>query len=98
MVFDDEEWIDLFQAGLEFPFYAVVCEYQEDPYIKQGDKVRVHGLLGEDDLYGVIVSIRKGKNKYAFPIVDLNPIDKFNKNKKLVNDYKCWFSDGKTNK
>lgn len=38
---DREEWIDLFQETLEFPFDAVVCEYQEVSYIQQGDKVRV---------------------------------------------------------
>jgi transcription elongation factor Elf1 len=90
---DCEEWIDLFQETLEFPFDAVVWEYQESSFIKQGDKVKVDGLLDEDDLYGIIVSISKGRKKYSFPIVDLNPINVSRKIKNLLNAYQYWFSN-----
>jgi len=90
---DRDEWIDLFQETLELPFDAVVCEYQESSSIQYGDKVKVDRLLDEDDLYGVIVSIRKGRKKYSFPIVDLNPNNVSGKIKNLFNAYQYWFSN-----
>lgn len=90
---DCDEWIDLFQETLEFPFDAVVYEYQEISFIQRGDKVKVDGLLGEDDLYGVIVSIRKEGKKYSFPIVDLKLINVSRKIRNLLNAYQYWFSN-----
>lgn len=87
---DREEWIDLFEATLEFPFEAEVCEYQDVSFIQQGDKVKVHGLDLEDDLYGIIVNIRRGRKKYSFPLVDLEPINS-GKMKNLFDAYHYWF-------
>lgn len=88
-----DEWIDLFQETMELPFDAVVYEYQGGTSIKQGEQITVHGLLGEDDLYGVIVSISKGRRKYSFPIVDLKIINASRKMKNLMNAYQYWFSN-----
>lgn len=90
---DRHEWMDLFKEALEFPFDAEVWEYQENSIIKEGDKVKVNKLLDEDDLYGVIVSIKKGLKKYSFPIVDLNPINVSRKVQNLFNAYQFWFSN-----
>jgi len=92
-IIDCEKWIDLFREALEFPFDAVVCEDQETSVIQEGDNVKVDGLLDEDDLYGVIVYIKKGRKKYSFPIVDLNPINVSRKVKNLFNAYQYWFSN-----
>lgn len=90
---DYDEWIDLFLETLEFPFDAVVCEYQDVSYVQHGDKVIVDRLIDEDDLYGIIVLIRKGRKEYSFPIVDLNPINVSTKIKNLCNAYRYWFSN-----
>lgn len=90
---DRHEWIDLFQKILEFSFDAEVCEDQESSFIQYGDKVKVDGLLDEDDLYGVIVSIKKGRKKYSFPIVDLSPINASKNVKNLFEAYQFWFSN-----
>lgn len=92
---DYDEWIDLFKETLEFPFDAVVCEYQEASSIQQGDKVKVDGLIYEDDLYGIIVSIIKDRKQYSFPVVDLNPAKVSMKTKNIVNAYRYWFSNEK---
>jgi transcription elongation factor Elf1 len=90
---DRDEWIDLFEKTLEFPFEAEVCEYQEGSVINQGDIVKVHQILDEDDLYGVIVSIRKGRKKYSFPLVDLEPIKVVREAKNLFDAYHYWFAN-----
>lgn len=90
---NQERWFDLFEQALEFPFEAVVCEPQDVSFISHGDKVKVHELLDEDDLYGIIVSIRKGRKKYSFPMVDLEPIN-VSKNLRNLNEaYQYWFAN-----
>ena len=97
MLISREEWLDLFEEILVFPFEAEVIEYQESDYINQGDKVKVHNLLDEDDLYGVIVSIRKGRKKYDFPLVDLEPINVTRKIINLFDAYHYWFCNERYN-
>jgi len=36
--------------------------------MKVGKRLRVYGI--EDDLYGIIVAVRKGRKKYSVPLVD----------------------------
>ena len=88
---DREEWIELFKDILQFPFDAEVCEPQDVSFISMGDKVKVHGIEMEDDLYGVIVSIRKGRRKYSFPLVDLEPLNASKEIRNLCNAYQYWF-------
>ena len=89
----DKDWEDYLKDQLTFPFEAEVCDYQEGNYISQGDKLRVHGIEGEDDLYGIIVSVRKGRKKYSVSLVDLNPIDLNLQGKIAVAEYKGWFGN-----
>lgn len=90
---DVEEWLDLFEETLEFPFKAKVCEYQERGPLQEGDEVIVRGLEVEDDLYGVIVNLKKGRKKYSFPLVDLEPIGVHRAIKNLFDEYQYWFSN-----
>jgi hypothetical protein len=46
-----------------------------------------------DDLYGVIVDLRHGRRKYAFPLCDLEVTDKHSPNYQIVRDYAVWFAN-----
>ena len=83
-------WHQFLEEKLVFPFEAVVVEYQSKGPFKQGDKLSVSGTEIFDDHYGIIISCRKGRKKYSFPLVDLETIGK---NKKYVEAYRTWFSN-----
>jgi len=89
----DKDWEEYLKEELTFPFEAEVCEYQEGDYISRGDKLRVHGIEGDDDLYGIIVSVRKGRKKYSVSLVDLEPISLNLQGKIAVVEYKGWFGN-----
>lgn len=86
-------WEDHFEKVLKFPFEAEVSEWQERGPLRSGDKVKVGGLEGSEDLYGVLVSLRHGRNKYVFPLCDLEVIDKSSSNYQPVKDYAVWFAN-----
>lgn len=77
--------------NLEFPFLAEVCEYQENDILNEGDKVKVFGIQGNEDLYGLIVKVKLGRKKYHFPLYDLSAVDKKSDNHKLIKEYKAAF-------
>lgn len=86
------EWEKYLKDNLEFPFLAEVCEYQEDGDILiLGDKVKVFGILGSEDLYGIIVIVKLGRKTYHFPLYDLSVVDKKSDNLKLIEEYKAAF-------
>lgn len=88
-----EDWLQYLDNKISFPFEAIVCEYQEGEAISKGDKLKVHNIEGEEDLYGVIVSVRKGRKKYSFPLIDLESINLGEEGKKAIDEYKEWFSN-----
>jgi hypothetical protein len=77
--------------NLEFPFLAEVCEYPENAILNEDNKVKVFGLLGSEDLYGIIVKVRLGRKTYNFPLYDLSVVDKKSDNYKLIEEYKTAF-------
>jgi hypothetical protein len=77
--------------NLEFPFLAEVCEYLENAILNEDNKVKVFGLLGSEDLYGIIVKVRLGRKTYNFPLYDLSVVDKKSDNYKLIEEYKTAF-------
>ena len=77
--------------NLKFPFLAEVFEYQENDILNLGDKVKVFGILGSDDLYGMIVKVKLDRKTYHFPLCDLSEVDKKSNNYKLIEKYKTAF-------
>ena len=55
-----------------------------------GNKVKVHRISTEDDLFGIIVKVRFGRKKYHFPLNELKALDKESSNYKLLEDYTRW--------
>ena len=85
-------WHEFLKRKLVFPFEAVVDEYQSKSPLKQGDKLSVLDIEIFDDHYGIIISCRKGRRKYSFPLVDLE-VEATDENKKYVEAYRTWFSN-----
>ncbi len=87
-------WEQHLERSLRFPFDAVVVEFQERGPLRSGDKVVVTGIAdATDERYGIIVDLRMGRRKYAFPLGDLEAADKQSPNYHLVKDYAIWFAN-----
>ena len=80
-------------VSLSFPFEAEISEYHTKGPLQQGDKLRIHSIWGNEDLYGVIVKLRYGRKVYHFPLCDIDVLDKKSINYRLVHDYKNWFAN-----
>ncbi len=87
-------WEEYLEKNVRFPFEAVVAEFQERGPLRGGDKVVVTGI-GDitDEMYGIIVDLKMGRRKYAFPLCDLEATDKKSANYQLVKDYAVWFAN-----
>ncbi len=87
-------WEQHLERNLRFPFDAVVAEPQERGPLQSGDKVVVTGIAdATDERYGIIVNLKVGRHKYAFPLCDLEAADKQSPNYHLVKDYAIWFAN-----
>lgn len=94
---DENTVIDAWELYLSnqlfFPFDAEISAYQERGPLQQGDKVKVHGLVGSDDLYGVLVKLRLGRKEYHFPLCNIQVEDAKSNNYRMVDDYSVWFAN-----
>jgi len=88
-----DAWEEHLSKSLVFPFEAEVAEFQDRGPLQAGDRVKVTGIGLVDDLYGVIVDLRRGRRKYAFPLCDLEVTDKHSPNYQIVRDYAVWFAN-----
>lgn len=88
-----EAWEEHFQQVLKFPFEAEVAEWQDRGPLRTGDEVKVLGIEGSEDLYGILVSLRHKRRKYVFPLCDLEVSDKTSSNYQPVKDYVVWFAN-----
>ena len=87
-------WVEHLEKNLRYPFEAVIAEFQERGSLRGGDKVIVTGNAdATDEMYGIIVDVRVGRRKYAFPLCDLEVTDKKSPNYQLVKDYAIWFAN-----
>lgn len=88
-----DAWEEHLAENMGFPFEAQISEYQERGPLQAGDRLRVTGIGLVDDLYGIIVDVRRGREKFAFPLCDLEVVDKRSPNYQLVDDYAVWFAN-----
>lgn len=88
-----EAWEKHLHQVLVFPFDAKVSESQEQGSPNYGDKVRVHAMTAIDELAGIIVEARFGREKFYLPLCDLMPVDKKSPNYQAVRDYAFWFAN-----
>lgn len=95
---DDEmeclyRWSEYLDENLNFPFAAKVEETDGYGPVKEGDTVSIKSLPHAEDLYGIIAEIRLGRLKYAFPLCDLEVIDKTKPDYQFIDDYRVWFAN-----
>lgn len=88
-----DAWKNYLEGRLKFPFEAEVSEYQDRGPLQSGNKVTVLGIEDYEDLYGILVKIKKGARTYIFPLCDLEAKDKNTPNYTLVDDYAVWFAN-----
>ena len=96
-----EVWQEYLEDELEFPFEAEIFECQEEGPLQEGDQVTVVGIYEDDDeeyddiedIYGILVLLRHGREKYEFPLCDLEVLDKSSSNYQPVKDYAIWFAN-----
>jgi len=96
---DDDEmgmldaWEGYLEQKLTFPFEAEVYERQDKGPLNPGDRVTAIGISLVNDSYGVIVDLRRGRSRYAFPLCDLTVVDERSSNYQVVSDYRVWFAN-----
>jgi len=88
-----EAWEEYFEQVLGYPFEAKVSEWQERGPLRTEDEVKVLGTEGIEDLYGILVSLRRERRKYVFPLCDLEVKDKSSTYYQPVKDYVVWFAN-----
>ena len=85
-------WERHLEQNLRFPFEAVVSEYQERGRLRQGDRIQILEISVLDDLYGVIVSGKRGSESIDLPLCDLAVVGQ-GVNEQVVSDYALWFAN-----
>ncbi|MEK7396146.1 MAG: calcium-binding protein, partial [Candidatus Poribacteria bacterium] len=85
-------WEKHFKEVLTFPFDAEVTGDGESP-LRSGNRVQVNSIAIVDDLYGVVVNVTFNGKKYAYPLCDLEALDKKSSNYQNVRDYVVWFAN-----
>ncbi|HVI39969.1 MAG TPA: calcium-binding protein [Anaerovoracaceae bacterium] len=88
-----DTWTGYLEDHLEFPFEAEIDSPQEGGFLKIGNRLKVNGIKGYNDLYGVMVSVTYKGGKYSFPLFDLEVVDKNSVNYTLVDDFSVWFAN-----
>lgn len=89
-----EAWRDYFARTLTFPFKAVVDEAQEGRSpVGAGDRVTVLALADVDDLYGVIVRVKRKFSTFSLPLCDLKALDEASPNYEPVYLHAVWFAN-----
>ncbi len=84
-----EVWQNYLENQLQLPFEAEIVD--EPGSLEVGDIIKVTAIEGSDDLHGIIVKARMGRNQYSFPLCLLETVEKESKNHQLVDDYNFWF-------
>jgi hypothetical protein len=88
-----DAWQKYLEITLIFPFDAVASGYQDKGPLQSGDRVSVKKISIVDDLYGVIVELRRGRKKYHHPLCDLEVINEDSANYQPITDYCVWFAN-----
>jgi len=88
-----EAWEAHLGRTLTFPFDARVAESRDGWVIREGDRLNVVGIAEVDDTHGVIVDVMRGRERYQFPLRDLEVVDRASANWRQVTDHATWFAN-----
>ena len=85
-------WLGYLEEELIFPFKASIQD-SESFELQLNDSVNVKQIEGFEDLYGVLLEIRKGRKKYVFPLCDLEVVDKQSRNRYIIDAFLEWWKE-----
>lgn len=88
-----EAWQAHLEQKLKFPFEAEIKEGDHYKVVRIGDRVQLTGLREADDLYGVLVNARHGREECVLPLCDLEATDKRSATYQPLRDYVVWFAN-----
>ena len=94
----ERKWGSYLAENLVLPFEAVVVDASfEEVFgfgrhgpIRYKDILTVLSVVSESESRGVLVSVKKGRRKYKYPLCDLEPTDKASANAKILSNYGNW--------
>ena len=86
-------WEEHLEENLSFPFEAEISEWQDRGPLRTGERVKVKSIFEADDHYGILVEVRRGREKFIFPLCDLEVTDQQSPNYQVVMDYAVWFAN-----
>ncbi len=86
----ESEWMHYLLTRLDFPFEAEVSLYSYSRALADGDIVKIIGIDGVFDTYGMMMKIKKGRKTLFCPLVELSVVDKKSKNYRIINAYNEW--------
>ncbi|MCD4816189.1 MAG: calcium-binding protein [Methanosarcinales archaeon] len=86
-----EVWEKYLEKTLSYPFDAIITEGSSGGHLKQGDKLSVKRISLVEDFHGIIVELRLKRNKYDYPLCNMEVINRKSSNYQLVSDYCTWF-------
>ena len=85
-------WESYLTDMLQTPFDAVVDESHEMGPIQVGDRLRVHRIEMADEMYGIIMNVRKGRRGYHVPLADM-AVPKSSSNAQIIQLYRVWYAN-----
>ena len=88
---DIDNWVAYFHNEVEYPFHAVV-EGLVLQHIEPGTEIEVLGLEGidEEDGFGLVASIKKGRAILSYPLMELMPVNDHDPKAQPLLDYRYW--------
>lgn len=86
-------WGEHLQKHLQFPFEAVFDEFGDRWQQGRGHRLTVLRIEDVDDLYGVIVACRRGRERCDAPLADLATVDERSPNAAEIQAYRVWFAN-----
>jgi hypothetical protein len=85
-------WHTYLEEHLNFPFAAIVVEYQRGP-VRQGARVSVLAITFLDETHGTIVAVKHTQGVNELPLCDLKATEVDTETRQLVEDYAVWFAN-----
>ena len=95
------DWQEYLSTKLVFPFMAERIDDTDKVIFEKLDRgnlfslghtMKVLSIEMEDDLYGIIVKVREGRQTGFVPILDVE-IQEDSMNKKYLDEYADWFGN-----
>lgn len=89
-----EAWEAHLREVLTSPFKARISEWQNPGSVLQaGQRVRVTGVVGLDEQFGVLVNVKMAGRTHIFPLCDLTVLPSTSPNHEPVQLYAVWFAN-----